>query len=549
MANDFERVKQRLSVVDVLSRYINLKPNGQNYKAVCPFHNEKSASLIVSPAKEIWHCFGCGEGGDIFKFVTSFENVEKKDALRILAKQANIELTKLTPSKEGEVSTPKVDSTEFDIGQKYLKYITELYHQILLKTLQDKENPITKYCLGRGLSEEVIQKFQLGYSPKNDYILQFATKHKLSTDILTKVGLLRLSEFGKTKDKFSDRLMIPVLDKRGDSVGFTARTFPFDQIPNRPKYLNSSQSQWFNKSDLWYGWSINSPMIRQKNKVIIVEGNMDVIKAYQCSLDYVLASQGTSFTTLQLTNLRNLTRNVLLAFDNDQAGILAGYKFFREATVLGLEVSKLIIDSKYKDLDEKLSAGDTEISSINYLDFALNSNIHDLQSIDSKIQRLAILSFLDLLSVCDQITIEQYLAKLSSITKINTRTLSQFLKPKSKSSEQETQNTVFKQNDSTKTILDILKKLLSSVELTDPKIKICFELLKNLIPEIGEFGNIEEYVTGNKAELELIKENIISDEENTNQWYSLLVSHIDKNLNRILLQPSLKDMYLELKSM
>jgi len=193
----WDDVKSRLSVEEVLADYVTIRSKGANLTCLCPFHNEKNPSLIISPSKGIWHCFGCGAGGDIFAFVTQFENTTKQEALIKLAKKAGIDLDKYktrpnhnSPSSEDEPPAP-ITKTHDEQAKAMLTWSTNLYHQILLKFLSDKEHPITKYCLQRGLTLEIIKKFQLGYAPKNNQLLQLATKHNIDLELLFEVGLLR----------------------------------------------------------------------------------------------------------------------------------------------------------------------------------------------------------------------------------------------------------------------------------------------------------------------------------------------------------------------
>ena len=187
----------RTDLVELIDSYVPLKKRGTSHVACCPFHNEKNPSLIISPSKGIWHCFGCGAGGDIFAFVTQFENTTKQEALIKLAKKAGIDLDKYktrpnhnSPSSEDEPPAP-ITKTHDEQAKAMLTWSTNLYHQILLKFLSDKEHPITKYCLQRGLTLEIIKKFQLGYAPKNNQLLQLATKHNIDLELLLEVGLLR----------------------------------------------------------------------------------------------------------------------------------------------------------------------------------------------------------------------------------------------------------------------------------------------------------------------------------------------------------------------
>jgi DNA primase len=556
--NVFEQIRGRLSVVDVLGSYLNLKSSGRNYKAICPFHNEKSGSLMISPDKDIWHCFGCGAGGNIFTFVEMYDHVDTKTALGMLAKKAGVTLQTQRPKTEEQIVIEKEQTDTLTLGYKYLEWSASLFHQVLLKILEDHHHPVTKYCQERGLSKATILKFQLGYAPKDNFILKLAIAHKLNTGILVQVGVInKLEEKNTLKDKFTDRLIVPINDKSGRVVGFTARVLPYDNNPNRPKYLNSSQSQWFNKSELWYGWYEHSQAIRQKKQVIIVEGNMDVIVANQYGLDYALASQGTSFTVEQLQILKRLTNKILLAFDNDTAGIISGQKFFRQGTEMGFEIQKLVIDKLYKDLDEMLSSGlageNTEVPMIKtlpFLEYIFNQKQLDLQSSDTVLQRQTILDFLYLLKVADAITQEQYLTKLSEITSISKATLHQELDKQVgenidylATNKEPTRPSVTSQQ----IVLMNWQTLIALQKDSSTQYENIFELIKNLSPELVKYNGVRDYITQNQNELDMISDNLANEKVDIKSIVQVLMSIIDQNINQLISEERLSKIYLELK--
>jgi DNA primase len=556
--NVFEQIRGRLSVVDVLGSYLNLKSSGRNYKAICPFHNEKSGSLMISPDKDIWHCFGCGAGGNIFTFVEMYDHVDTKTALGLLAKKAGVTLQTQRPKTQEQIVIEKEQTDTLTLGYKYLEWSANLFHQVLLKILEDHHHPVTKYCQERGLTKATILKFQLGYAPKDNFILKLAIAHKLNTDILIQVGVInKLEEKNALKDKFTDRLIVPINDKSGRVVGFTARVLPYDNNPNRPKYLNSSQSQWFNKSELWYGWYEHSMSIRQKKQVIIVEGNMDVIVANQYGLDYALASQGTSFTVEQLQILKRLTNKILLAFDNDTAGIISGQKFYRQATAMGFEIQKLVIDKQFKDLDEMLSSNlagentDTPvIKTLPFLEYIFNQKQLDLQSSDTVLQRQSIIDLLYLLKVSDSITQEQYLTKLSEITNISRATLHQELDKQvgENINYLATNKEPIRPNVTNQQIVLMNWQTLIALEKNNSEqYENIFQLIKNLSPELSKYQNVQDYLTQNQNELEMIADNLANEKVDIKSIIQVLMSIIDQNINQLIAEEKLYNIYLELK--
>jgi DNA primase len=462
--NIWEDIKNQLNIVDVVGDYVQVKKLGGRYKVVCPFHGDKNPSLILSPEKGLWHCFGCGAGGDLFRFVMDYENVDKKTALEILAKKAGVELVKSKPLTPEKVEQKKQQQTKYEKGLEYLSWASSVYHKILLKILTDPLNPITQYCKQRGLSLETINKFGLGYAPKNGFLLDLCQKHSLNIDLMVEVGLLKENQnlngsnkfsIPNFRDSFADRLLIPIQNLDGQVVGFTGRVLPYETNKNRPKYLNSGQSQWFDKSSLWFGYFQHLKQIKKEKLAIVVEGNMDVIACNQAGLEVVLASQGTSFTTNQLKILRKITGVVLLAFDNDKAGQASGEKFYVEAREQGLEVLKLIIPQKFKDIDEWLKSEQeqffeksldkldtfstyfiSKMQNVPFLDYWLQVKQSELTSDDSSVQSNQVENFLALMVNESELVAEHYLQKLSKITGFSFQTLkSEWFKTRKKTTK------------------------------------------------------------------------------------------------------------------
>lgn len=564
MNNAFEEIRSRLDVVDVLGTYLDLKNNGQNFKARCPFHSEKSPSLIVSPSKNIWHCFGCGLGGDIFKFVALIENTDTAGSLRILAKRANVQLQPLKKRSDKEQIDFQNRISLHEQGLKYLTWSANLYNKILLNQLQNSETIVYKYCKERNLELNTIKKYLIGYAPTANFIFNLAQKHTLDIDLLVQIGVLKKDERG-IRDKFVDRLMIPVCDKTNQVIGFTGRIFPSDSNPNRPKYLNSSQSQWFNKSQLWYGWSQNSINIRRQKKAIIVEGNMDVVKASQFGFDYTLASQGTSFTIDQLKILKSVTDTVWLAFDNDEAGQTSSYKFYCQATQLGLNVYKLDIPKDFKDFDEALSAGyKFESVPIHFVEYYIQNTLNNFSFASPVEKDKKIKTLLDLIAHSDIKTTElnnskvlsplqkAYVSEISRYTGWKEADLeSQFLlyrDPKLLSNEQleVPKQLNFKSDFKNKLISNF--KILIGIELDLSKLKNAFDILQTLFEDLQSFDSLESYTLANQNEIDLILQNITPDDLDKNALWKIIISYIDQNISRIMLIQDLKAKYLYLKA-
>jgi len=519
---------------------------------------------MISPQKGVWHCFVCGAGGDIFKFVTEYENITKREALEKLAKKAGVTLPKREKLENNNIDSSQSENPEvsdFEKGLKILSWSASTYHKILLKILQDRSHPITMYCLERNLTQEIIEKFQLGYAPKGNFMVNLAVKYALDASLMVSTGILRNTEEElenvirsqkSLKDKFTDRLLIPIQDKQGRVIGFTGRNLPYDKS-ERPRYLNSSQSQWFNKSELWFGWHLAKKRITQEKKAVLVEGNMDVIAAFKAGLDITLASQGTSFTQQQLKILKTLTKVIWLAFDNDEAGIAAGYKLFKEASVMGFELHKVVIPMEFKDLDEYLNSQEkVDLQTLPYLDWVLKMKFGILKSPNSDEQKKAILETVDLIKSVDTLSQEQYLKKLAEITKISLTTLQSIGAQVFESRVNKKNELIEKKQVSTEqNILVSFENLVAGSTASENSFKLqdMFCVLQKLIPALGEFVSFQEYLDSNKSVLELIvsqKEEYFEEGFMEKLW-QLLTHYIDQNLTQIILDSVAKEAYYKLK--
>ncbi len=370
-------------------------------------------------------------------------------------------------------------------------------------------------------------------------------------------------------DKFVDRLMIPVTDKQGSTIGYTGRVLNSIN-PNRPKYLNTSDTKWFQKGKIWFGWQEAVKFIRQQKYAILVEGNMDVITCHQYNIENVLASQGTSFTKDQIKLLKTVTDTVYIAFDNDKAGTISSDKMFIAVQEFNIEIKKLLIPSEFKDLDEylksdKISIKDFEI--INYLDYILLREIKNLTSNNSETQRESIANFLKMLSYTNSITVSQYLNKLSELTKLNKTALEQFqqeinrIVPSIFKDDLDKSNTNNSPNlNQTKSLTELQRVLVTWERLCaiyvagklsneyQSKIYWLFLLLKSFLIELEGFKTLEEYISEKLDILTLVFENIEFDKQSqTRLWTYLTFGFIEQNWTRILLSPELKNYYNQIK--
>lgn len=337
-----EEIKAKLDIVDVVRDYIPLKAAGVNFRACCPFHKEKSPSFVVSPEKQIFHCFGCGKGGDIFSFVTQIEGIEFVEALRMLAQKAGVTLQRIDPKINSEKN--KILDI-IDLSRKY-------FHHVLRN---DKGAQAARdYLKKRGLKDETIDEWQIGYSLDSwDGLLKALLARGYKEPEILKAGMIIKKEnTNKYYDRFRDRIMFPINDVNGSTVAFTARINPEKEATDKMgKYINSPQTMVYDKSKILFGLDKAKLAIKASDSVVITEGQMDVISSHQAGFNNVVASSGTALTTEQIILIKRFTNNISLAFDQDAAGAMAADRGIREAMQADMNI-KVVEIPNGKDPDE-----------------------------------------------------------------------------------------------------------------------------------------------------------------------------------------------------
>lgn len=332
-----EEVRAANDVVDVISSYVRLTKKGSSYFGLCPFHNEKSPSFSVSPGKQMYYCFGCGEGGNAISFIMKYENYTFQEAVKYLADRAGIRLPEVEATPE-EKRKAGIKSVLLDINKE-----AALYFYKLLKS--DKGEHGYEYLRGRGLSDDTIKGFGLGYSSNyKDDLYRYMRSKGYNDDILKETGLFTFSERG-VFDKFSNRVMFPIMDVNSRVIGFGGRVMG----EGEPKYLNSPETLVFDKGKNLYG--MNIARTSRKGSILICEGYMDVIALHQAGFDNAVASLGTALTPRQASLIKRYSSNVYLTYDSDGAGVKAALRaipIFKEAGC----TLKVINMKPYKDPDE-----------------------------------------------------------------------------------------------------------------------------------------------------------------------------------------------------
>ncbi|MFR2772807.1 MAG: DNA primase [Clostridium sp.] len=332
-----EEVRTRNDIVDIISGYVKLQKKGSNYFGLCPFHHEKSPSFSVSQSKQMYHCFGCGVSGNVFTFVMEYENYTFREAVELLADRSGVKLPKMEYSKEAKAQAD-LRAALLEINKMAANYF---YYQ--LKQPQGQQG--CQYLMGRGLTEQTIRRFGLGYSNKtsND-LYQFLRSKGYEDSILKETGLVTIEEQG-ARDKFWNRVMFPIMDVNNRVIGFGGRVMG----DGEPKYLNSPETKLFDKSRNLYG--LNYARLSREKFILLCEGYMDVIAMHQAGFTNAVASLGTAFTSQHAALLKRYTDQVVLTYDSDGAGVKAALRAIPILKSVGMSVRVLNM-RPYKDPDE-----------------------------------------------------------------------------------------------------------------------------------------------------------------------------------------------------
>ncbi|TSC95769.1 MAG: DNA primase [Parcubacteria group bacterium Athens1014_10] len=487
--NAIEEIKSRLDITEIISEYITLRQAGINFRALCPFHKEKTPSFFVSPERQLWKCFGCNEGGDIFAFVMKMEGIEFPEALRLLAKKAGVEL---------ETRDPRATSQKtklLDICQETAAF----YQSILYSQAGEK---IKQYLKERKISEQSIKSFFLGYAPDSwNSLLQFLTKKGHKEKDLESAGLIIKKAQGGYYDRFRNRLMFTILDPHSVIVGFAGRSLD-DQ--DSAKYINSPETRIYYKSRLLYAVDKAKSEIKKMNFAILVEGYMDVISSHQAGIKNVVASAGTSLTMDQIKLLKRYTANVVLAFDID----LAGQEATKRSIDLLLEEEvnvKIAVLSRGKDPDELIKKSPQEWKESiekakRIMDYYFDSTFSnlDIGKVEDKKKAAKILLPI-IAKIGDKIEQSHWLQKLSGNIKVEEKILREVLEKQ----RQKIRPGFLKKKDAgeqKKVVIDryfligeqLIGLILKSLCLSPKKDESLFEIVNNLPLEALKNEKLQE---------------------------------------------------------
>jgi len=391
--DDIQTIKDRVDIVGFIGGYVKLNKAGANHKGLCPFHNEKSPSFIVNSDKQIWHCFGCGKGGDIFKFLQEIESLEFVEALNILADKVGISLSK----------APKTDTSHknkiLDINELSKKY----FEKALFQTQGGKL--ALEYLKKRGINEKSIKNFNLGYAPNNwEGLTKFLTKTGFSKKDIIDAGLTVPSSKGGY-DRFRARIIFPIFSVVGKVIGFTGRIIiNKEELPEsrQAKYINTPQTILYDKSNVIFGLHQAKEDIIKEDAAVVVEGNMDVVMSNQAEILNVVAVSGTSLTEGHLKILKRYTKNLIFCFDSDNAGILASKRAIGLAYKLGFNIKAIKLKDNKDPADLIKEKGEKAwqkliIKSESAFEFLWETSIKDKNIKDIEVKKEIIIELFEVL--------------------------------------------------------------------------------------------------------------------------------------------------------
>lgn len=364
------QIREAVDILDVIGDYVQLKKQGRNYFGLCPFHGENSPSFSVSTEKQIFHCFGCGAGGNIFTFLMDIEGYNFVESAKVLAEKGNIPLD-VEINKDANRSNMPAGSKEMLEAHDLLR---KFYNHLLVNTKEGQE--ALEYLLNRGFTEETIDKFQIGYSLDSwDFVSKFLLKRGFPPEFMEQAGLIIHREKDESYfDRFRNRVMFPIMDYQGNTIAFSGRAMGDDE----PKYLNSPETPIFNKSKTLYNFHHARPHIRKKEQVVIFEGFADCISAVRAGVENSVATMGTALTDQHIQLLKRNTNQVLICYDSDSAGLNAANRAVNMLQETGLTVKVALMpdnmdpDDYIKEFGEKSFVSEVIGASLTYMAFKMH---------------------------------------------------------------------------------------------------------------------------------------------------------------------------------
>ncbi|MFH0863749.1 MAG: DNA primase [Candidatus Gottesmanbacteria bacterium] len=521
MADQLEEIKSKIDIIGFINEYLPLKKAGRNFKALCPFHSEKTPSFVVSAERQIWHCFGCQKGGDIFGFLMQIENLEFPEALEILAKRAGIRL--ISSYQMSDISKRK------DKIYKINHLASEFFHYLLLNHPSGKA--ALNYVLGRGVNKKAIDTFSLGWAPNQwDALEKFLLKKSFTRTEIESAGLI-IRSTDHYYDRFRGRLMFTLKDQRGNIIGFAGRVLDPDikeahsTSSGQAKYINTPETLVYIKGNTLYGLDITKDAIKKENQAIIVEGEFDLISSFQAGVANVVAIKGSALTEGHVNLLKRFTENISLALDMDLAGDAAVRRGIEIADNAGLSI-KVVKLPQGKDPDEcaRINSGlwqKAVKSAIPIYDYLIESAMSrfDYQTADGK-KKIGDEVIPVITKITNPIVQAHYINKLAKLLSVSEEIISETAKRFTK-----------KQTFSPPTV-NIVQSTVSRLELLEEHL-LAYTLQSKepkTVVEVNEINKVIDYLI-NPA---LIK------------CFKLLISYLELNNKEFIISDFVKTLPAEL---
>jgi DNA primase len=478
---NLEEIKNKLDIVDVVQRYVKLKRVGKYYSGLCPFHRETKPSFYVSPEMQIFKCFGCNEAGDVFKFLMKIENLNFSQVLTKLKDEYGLEISEFKSNQEANQEKKKI----FEINYSALKF----FRQELKKRIDALD-----YLFSRGLNQETIDYFEIGFSPGGTLLRDYLYSLGYSFDLIKKAGLIDSQNF----DRFQSRIIFPLRDENNKLIGFSGRIFPLNA--NGPKYLNTPETIVFQKGKFLYGLNYSKEYILSFKKVILVEGQFDFLLSWQNGLRNLVAVSGSALTEDHLLKLKKYSQILVFSFDNDEAGFNAELRANLMAKKLNFQTYKLIYEGK--DLGEYFLLNERKpLEEKKYEDYLLEILFKEEQK-EKKLTNVSI--YLNQIKLLPPLERDEYLTKLSSVTQLTKDFLIEELKKESPVSTFHNKQ------------IEIFEEKTLEEKLSLRLLSLIYTLIKeNLVKNFEFFQEVANYLSLELKELYWkIITNQLTDEEN-----------------------------------
>ncbi|OGK18849.1 DNA primase [Candidatus Roizmanbacteria bacterium RIFCSPHIGHO2_02_FULL_40_13b] len=489
LTHSIEEIKNKLDIVDFIGGYTTLKKMGRNYKANCPFHTEKTPSFVVSPDRQIWHCFGaCQDGGDVIKFYMKWENVTFFEALKELAVRTGVKLE----TSEVEDHTWQKKARMFEINALAAKY----YNYLLVN---HKVAKVAREILEkRNISDKLINTFQLGYAPNSwDSLIKFLTKKKYSLPDLESVGLVIKGDKGSYYDRFRNRIVFPLKDSRGNILGFSGRAIETDD--GGAKYINTPETEIYHKRETLFGIDISKESIRRSESVILVEGEFDMIACFREGVENAVAIKGSAVTRDQLLVISRLCKHIILALDADFSGSETIKRAIKDAQILDFKI-EVAVPKNGKDPDEAFSINKVEYKKIlknpqNIYDFVIENTLAQFPKIDAYSKREIADKIIPFVVFIENPIIKShYIRRLSQILEVDENSIQVELTNFGRSEEKKTNKKFITEKPVIKKRDELIEQHVLSKTFTSEAIDEALEKLKQEITEDDFTSNVYQKI-------------------------------------------------------